>query len=44
MLASLGDFLGCPRLCLTRAREAKVTKGDLALGFIRMLFAGNISV
>lgn len=35
------DFLW---LCSTRARKAKVTKDDLAVGFIRVISIGYVSV
>lgn len=35
ILACFGYFQDCPWLCLTKAREAKVARGDLATGSIR---------
>lgn len=39
MLVYSRYFLGCPWLCLTKAREAKITKGDLSICFIGDIFA-----
>ena len=44
MLACSGYFLGCPRPCLTRAREAKIAEGDLVAGSIRVISARDVSV
>ena len=43
-LACSGYFLGRPRSCLTKAKEAKVAKGDLAMGSIGVISARDICV
>ena len=44
ILACSRYFLGCPRPCLTRAREAKVAEGDLTAGPIGVISARDVSI
>lgn len=44
ILAYYRYFLSCLWFSLTRAREAKVVKEDLATDFIRVISAGVVSV
>lgn len=44
ILAYFEYFLGCPQPCLTKARETKIIKSDLAMGFIGVILAGSASV
>lgn len=44
LIAYSGYFLGCLRLCLTRAGKSKVTKADLATYFMKDIFARDVSV
>lgn len=44
ILACSKYFLGCSQLCLTRIREIKVDKDDLAICSIESIFARSIFV